>query len=397
MWLTCIPKRYVGNERFFARDSGLLCKGFQEIGIKCKSIMPGPPMDVDQTEDLIRTDYQNLEDPEWWKSHGAEGVVLYAWGSGKYRKIACAIKQANLILVTHMDTAGILGVLNGYRAFSRSLLAVCRGESGNACISNARFLLRLAYASTIGLLKNDLSRATHLKQADIIGAITPIAMERIQKVCRIYGGEELAERIRLIPHPNSTLMTYDPRVPKEPVVVAIGRWNDERVKGTQLLMDTVVEVTSRSTDVVVEIYGSIPGKINIWHRSLPAEIRNRIKLIGIIRNDALAAVLQRASISLCTSLRESYHIASGEALCCGCSIVGPDVAEVPSMKYFTEDGNGKMAMREAGPMATAILEELQAWRAGERDPQVISRKWTARLHAPRVAEFIFQNCTSTNG
>jgi hypothetical protein len=79
---------------FFARDSGLLCKGFQAVGVHSKAIMPGPSMDGDLVADLIRTDYCNLEDPAWWRSLDAEGVVFYGWGSGKYVKIARAIRQA---------------------------------------------------------------------------------------------------------------------------------------------------------------------------------------------------------------------------------------------------------------------------------------------------------------
>ena len=396
-WFTCTPVRFVGDHTFFARDSGLLCKGFQEIGVECKAIMPGPPMEVDQTEDLIRTDYGNLEDPVWWASLGGEGVVFYGWGSGKYVKIARAIKQAGLNLVSHMDTAGIFSIFNGLPDYPKSLLAICKGESSNAFVSYTRFALRFANASTFGIIKNDLSRAKHLKQADVIGAITPIAMDRIRRVCHIYGGNDLAAKVKLIPHPNSSLMRYDPAIPKETLLVATGRWDDTKIKGTELLLTTVGLILEKSADAKVEIYGTIPPLMYSWHQALPEKARTQVKLIGTVRNDILAIALQRASISLCTSLREGYHTASAEALCCGCSIVGPDVAEIPSMKWFTEGGRGRMSYRQPEPMARAILGELQAWQAGERDPQAISRKWIARLHAPRVAELILKTCASTNG
>jgi hypothetical protein len=58
------------------------------------------------------------------------------------------------------------------------------------------------------------------------------------------------------------------------------------------------------------------------------------------------------------------------------------------MKWFTGSGSGRMAKRSAEPLANAVLEELRAWHLGERDPQEISRTWTGRLHAPKVAELI---------
>jgi len=75
-WLTCTPVAFRGGPGFFARDSGLLCKGFQAIGIHCRAIMPGPEMPNDRREDLIRTPYRNLESAAWWKESGAQGVVL---------------------------------------------------------------------------------------------------------------------------------------------------------------------------------------------------------------------------------------------------------------------------------------------------------------------------------
>jgi hypothetical protein len=393
-WFTCTPVRFVGDHTFFARDSGLLCKGFQEIGVECESIMPGPAMDVDQTTDLIRTDYRNLEDPEWWQSLGGEGVVFYGWGSGKYVRIVRAIKKAGLKLVTHMDTAGILGIFNGIPDYSKTLMTVCKGESQSNLWAYPRFAARMAYASTIGLIKNDFRRAQHLKEADFIGAITPIALERIQKVCRIYGGNELAGRVKLIPHPNSSFMRYDARIPKESLVVAIGRWDDSKVKGTELLMESIGMLAGLSPETDVEIYGKTSPDMVAWHQKLPEPARERVKLMGIVRNDVLAMALQRAKVSLCTSLRESYHIASAENLCCGGTVVGPDVPEVPSMKWFTESGCGRLAPRSAGPFANAVLDELQAWDRGERNPQEISNKWTERLHAPKVAEQILKLAAS---
>lgn len=391
-WFTCTPVRFVGDHTFFARDSGLLCKGFQQSGVECKAIMPGPPMEVDQVQDLIRTDYRNLEDPEWWKSLGGDGVVLYAWGSGKYTGIARAIKEAGMILVTHMDTAGMLGVLNGFSAFAATLMAVCKGESRNSLSAYARFAARFTFASTIGILKNDITRARHLKQADLIGAITPIALERIQKVCRKYAGEELASKVKLIPHPNSSFMFYNPEIRKEPLVVAIGRWDDVKVKGTRLLMATVEALMANSREAQVEIYGKVPLFMKEWHQSLSSAASQRVQLMGVVRNEILGMALQRASISLCTSLRESYHIASAEALCCGCSIVGPDVSEIPSMKWFTGGQSGRMSARNPEAMAEALREELQDWDDGKRNAGEISAIWTSLLHAPRVAELILKSC-----
>jgi hypothetical protein len=387
-WYTCTPVRFTGDHTFFARDSGLLCKGFQEIEIECKAIMPGPAMDTDQVADLIRTDYSNLEDPAWWSSLEAEGVVFYGWGSGKYVKIVRAIKKAGITLVTHMDTAGMLGILNGPGEFAGSLWRVCLGEANSPLAGICRFLLRVVYGSTIGLIRNDWGRAQHLMQADLIGAITPIAMERIRKVCRVYGGEALAKRVQLIPHANASYMRYDATIPKERLVVAVGRWDDAKVKGTDLLMRTTRGCVEKDPNLHIEIYGRPNEAMTKWYAVLPVELQKRIHLKGVVPNTEITRGLQRAKILLCTSLREGYHTVSAEAHCCGSSVVGPDIPEIPSMKWFAVEPFGCMAARNESSLAKAIEEEMTAWDNGLRNPSEISRYWSGQLHAPRVAESI---------
>ena len=389
-WFTCTPVRFRGDHTFFARDSGLLCKGFQEIGISCKAIMPGPPMDGDQTEDLIRTDYRNLEDAGWWRSLGGDGVVFYGWGSGKYVRIVRAIKRAGLLLVSHMDTAGMLGILNGFPEFTGMLWRVTTGERGRSAAGVLRFACRLAYSMSLGLVRNDIGRARHLRLADLIGAITPVACDRVGKVCRIYGGKSLARRVRLLPHANASYMKPDTGIPKERLVVAVGRWDDAMVKGTALLLETVRLVLDGDDAAAVEIYGRTTPAMNDWHGSLPQGLRERVRLAGVVPNTEVMRGLQRARVSLCTSLRESYHGVSAEALCCGCSVVGPDVPEIPSMKWFTDGPFGRMADRTAGALARAVRDELAAWDRQERDAAAIADHWSRLLHAPRVAEEILR-------
>lgn len=40
LWYTCTPKDFGGGPDFFARDSGLLCRGFQALGMASRAVMP---------------------------------------------------------------------------------------------------------------------------------------------------------------------------------------------------------------------------------------------------------------------------------------------------------------------------------------------------------------------
>ncbi len=97
-WFTCTPVAFGGGADFFARDSGLLCRGFEALGGESRAIMPGMPR-ISDDAGLSRTKYANLESTAWWKSHQLDGVVLYTWGSPVWRKIAAAIRQSGIFLV----------------------------------------------------------------------------------------------------------------------------------------------------------------------------------------------------------------------------------------------------------------------------------------------------------
>ena len=94
---TCTPVEFGGGPDFFARDSGLLCRGLQSLGIESRAIMPGEVMAIDEP-DLIRTAYANLESPAWWREQKIDVLVLYAWGRPKFRKVARAIHDAGIFL-----------------------------------------------------------------------------------------------------------------------------------------------------------------------------------------------------------------------------------------------------------------------------------------------------------
>lgn len=390
-WLTCAPVRFPGDEGFFARDSGLLCRGFQAIGVPCQTVMPGPPLPGDCHEDLIRTDYDNLESPDWWKATGAQGAVLYAWGAPRYLPIARAIRQAGLRLVCNMDTSGTFGVLGGPLEYWGSLWRIQNGL-GIRLSSVAIFFLKVLSSVSWSLVKNDLGRARHLRQADLIGAVSPIARERIQRVCRWYGGNDLAARVVLIPHPVSMHMRYSGQA-KQPRVVCVGRWQPEdwRQKNPRLLLQTIVQLLPKAPQLECVIVGSMDKNLRCQFLEATAAFPGRVRLPGRMPNHEIAPLFQTSQVALCTSNHESFHIASAEALCCGCSVVAPDLPELPSLKWFVGQNSGRLASRTPEALAQAVQEELKIWAGQKRNPEKISSEWGARLHADRVAALILNS------
>jgi glycosyltransferase involved in cell wall biosynthesis len=176
---------------------------------------------------------------------------------------------------------------------------------------------------------------------------------------------------------------------KQAAVIAVGRWDDFFQKRPEILINVAVKVLSQHPDVRFIIAGGDAVRC-------VAEIADRIpsardRVIGYERleHDQLCEQMNVSQIALCTSRYESFHIASGEALLCGCSIVAPRSTHLPAFPYFADEGrSGRLAKNNVAALAAAVLAELEAWRNGERNPALIAQIWSNRLGASAVVKQI---------
>lgn len=386
-WFTCTPVRFQGNIGFFARDSGLMSCGLNELGIDSRSVMPGPAM-ADDDPRLIRTDYTNLVDPSWWASHHLDGVVLYSWADPKFTKVAHAIKEAGILLVINMDSSGVLSIWTDgflYITFRLRYAMFLRGRVKGFlyfCVGLLRSLL---------FLPVDLPRLRHMQAADLIGAVTPLALTRIQRYAMWFGYRDVASKVRLLHHPVSSYTAYHGDN-KGKVIVALGRWTqNDLVKRPRLLLAIIARLLSENAEYHFEIVGRYDYILTDGIAALPIGHQRRVKLYGLLPNHEVAKVLSGARISLCTSSNESFHIASAEALCAGCSVVGLRSPVIAFLKYVEDLNYASLADRDhPEAYVNALQHEISLWKTGSRDPVEISSTWSAKLHAPAVAAEIIR-------
>ena len=382
---TCTPVAFGGGPDFFARDSGLLCRGLQAIGCTSMAVMPGEKMPEDEA-DLIRTDYANLESAEWWRTQELDGVVLYAWGRPKFREVAAAIREAGIFLVLNQDHGGLISPLAGCGGWLREQWNLS-GE-GRGAMARLRFLKLVARGLSIGLILTDPLRAAHLKHGDVIACVSPRAAEHFRKLCRIYGGARLADRVVVIPHAVERKFGYAGEV-KRRRVACVGRWQDIGQKRPWLLAEVMSSLLAADERVEVVIAGRTTAGLEEWHQSLPAAQRGRIGLSGLMERDELAELLRTSQVFYSPSAFESFGIAAAEALCSGCSVVAGRSGSMASFEWFVGENSGKLAETDdAQGHIHALAEELDAWENGRRDPGQIASVWSERLHADKVAERI---------
>jgi glycosyltransferase involved in cell wall biosynthesis len=384
---TCTPVAFGGGPDFFARDSGLLCRGFQAIGIESRAVMPGERKPEDEA-DLIRTDYRNLESAAWWRAQALDGVVLYAWGRPKFRKVAAAIHEAGIFLVLNQDNGGLVSPLAGFRDWlEEQWILAGQGRGPGAWLG---FLILTLRGLSAGLVLTDPLRAAHLKQGDVIACVSPKAAEHYRKLCRIYGGADLAGRVRVVPHAVEPRFRFS-GAPKRRQVACVGRWQDVVQKRPWLLMEVIGSLLAADDDVSVVVAGTITPELDSWHRSLAENQRMRVQLRGRVGRDELAEILAESQVFYSPSAFESFGIAAAEALCSGCSVVAGRSISMSSFKWFVSEHSGGLAAKDdVDGHVLAVAQELDQWAAGERNPERIAAIWCERLHADKVAESVIR-------
>src|SRR5262249_41640447 len=94
----------------------------------------------------------------------------------------------------------------------------------------------------------------------------------------------------------------------------------------------------------------------------------------------IARLLGSSRTLILSSRWESGPIVASEALCMGCSLVGP--SWVPTIPWYCGDGrHGRVFTRRSPSLvAGAVVAEMAAWAAGGRDPRA-----TAAHFRPRFA------------
>lgn len=378
---TCTPVDFSANEHFFGRDSGLLCRGLQAAGVDCICVMLGEGS-PDEPPDMTRTSSVNLVDPKWWKGQALDFVVLYAWGDPKYEGVALAIRRAGIFLIQNLDTAGVESPYADFHRWWTSYRDLIRGPL--PLLQKARLAARLCRDFIPSLYEK--RRLRMMDQSDLIAAVSPPAAASLRNFARALGSPSVAEKLIVLPHPVPSLM--GPVGPdKETEVLCVGRWleEDAHQKDPRMMLAVLHDFLSRTPGWRARVVGRGSTALASITAAWPESLQSRISLVDAVPRYELRSYYQRASILLCASRFESFHISSAEAVACGCSIVVADHPLLSSTTWFASRASGTLAKRrDLSSLGEALDQEAAAWAAGLRDPVAISSGWRQELLAPEV-------------
>jgi len=401
---TCTPVSFEANKSFWSRDSGLICNAMINAGYDCKTIMPEPWHSNDLREYLIRVPYYKLETSEWWKTLNIDVLILYTWGAAKYAKIARAAKEAGIKIYVNMDCDGLISERLFPLHFLKTIYSKHNETIEYSRIFNlknkvnfyihcySRLVLSLAKFFARYFLHRivEKGRIQHLECADAIGVVSPYAYEKIDEWANYYNCN-VHDKLNVISHPVNPILEYNTRYSKCDYIMAVGRWDDFYQKRPHKLIKVVEEIINRRENTEVFIFGAITDELSSWYNNLKSDNKHRIHFKGRVPNHELVEFYCKSRIVFNTSLFEGSHIASEEALCCGATIVAPDLDALGCMKWYVSSGYGQIAKDTVHKLVDALCEELIAWDNNLRDPSAISNYWKGKLSADAVVEQIIES------
>jgi glycosyltransferase involved in cell wall biosynthesis len=379
---TSTPVAFRGDSSFMTRDSGILCKGLLSIGVASSVIMPSGSGGHDMPE-IRRADIADMRDANWWAALQLDALVFYGWGNPRYADIMRAVRAAGIMLIQNLDTAGLHSPYCGFSDW----LQINRGKLFSELSARCALINLYRSARDFMPMLYESKRLRAIDDSDCVTCISPAAAEYVRRFAVRFGYPGLAEKIRVIPHAVNPQMRYTGET-KEKTVVVVGRWEkeDEAQKDPRFMLRVLEKFLSAYPEWSAVVTGRGAPCLLRFCKNWNPSLRSRLVLHPFLDHERLKELYCASMVSLCASRHESFHIASAEAVCCGCSVVVADHPALASTGRFTTCGSGTLA-RERTPdcVADALCHEAAEWEAGRRAPADTSGVWIEELHADRVA------------
>ncbi len=377
-----IPLVYSNSGSFWERDLGLVVLALQKMGhdawfcaIRGDEIPPeGRP--------LIMASRDEMSSPAWWKGQKPDAIVINTWSAPRHDAIRRAAVSVGCPVIEKLDTDGVKSPrIYPWHSLRRSWVSYdlkhpLRSGLPRKAESLARFLVTYLFPP---LLDQPMIRC--MERVPVYAAETPLASARVRRFLRMYYAMPMP-RVVTVPHPvNMGCMGFSREDAKVNQVIVVGRW-DDAVKGWKLLKETAerfLRVELGWKVLVVGAGAEVEGAV--MERRFPG----RFVMMGRLGHEELNRHLRASKVYLLTSHSETFNIAGAEALCCGCSVVGP--AQIPSSAYFASCESGTVSyLRTPDHMADALGAEVAEWGGGARDPRRIAEIWSSKVGSHAVAE-----------
>jgi glycosyltransferase involved in cell wall biosynthesis len=330
-----------------------------------------PSLDGTTIPGLLEVPAIELVNPELWRKEKFDLVVMNTWGMPQHTPMLVAAKSSGANVVARLDTHGYNSPWCGFWPYLRVSFYSFREHHNSAIAAIKAFSKTLLYAFP---QLYDRKMLAHLSLADGIGIESQGAYKIFGGLLRSYKRHDLLEKLHVIHHPvipeieNMEVSTRDER---DNCIVAVGRWNSPQ-KDAPLLIKTLAKSLASNPTWRADIYGSGESELHKLVAKYAANVKELIHIHGPKPHEQILQAYQMSKICLFTSRYESGPIAGEEALCLGCSLVGPP--DVPSMHDLCAPQFGTLpSSRRSADISRALQSEITQWSSQQRDPISTSR------------------------
>jgi glycosyltransferase involved in cell wall biosynthesis len=370
--LAVLPIPYTDGGGFWNRDVGLAMRKMHDAGHDAWLVAVKIPGEDNGTPyPVILGTWEELADPAWWRSQAPDAVLLNTWSAPRHEGIRRAVLALGVPVIEKLDTDGVKSPRIWLGSYTVShLVGYAYGDSflhklGVWIKALARTVVVYSFPALL-----DARMVKGMSTVPVFAAESPLATARVKRFLRLFHASPMPEVVT-IPHPvNTEKLSWRPGDRKENVIVAVGRWG-EAVKGWPLLLEMARRFLPLYPDWKIVVIGAKPLLSARDEQDLAAW-QGRLHLVGHLDHAELSGWYRRAKIYLLPSVCETFNIAAAEALCCGCSVVGP--AQIASMAAFTGHASGTSSFRRTPDhMTDALIAEIDEWQTGHRDPDAIAR------------------------
>jgi hypothetical protein len=383
-WYTFAPCHFAGNEAFFGRDSGLYYRGLQQLGHESKVILLGPAFEGD-LPGILRATLQELESADWWRALQLDGVIMVAWARHRDTPIVRAIAASGTPLVIHVDSHGTAFPFFRQIETLKTFWRAQRGTHRGLATRSAYFIKDIFRFSLEMIIFNTYRKYRHLRHANVVALTSPSSLKGHQQLCSLFGGKNHGVNLQLTGYPVSENCEWNPSLPKQKRIIAIGRWEDLHHKRPYVLMEVCEPIARLHPDLHIDIFGTKTEALAHWHQALDPDIQDRIHVHGVQPGAVVARALQPAQISFFPSAYEGGPQALFEGLACGVTTVGLNSPDLPGTRFAADYHHADFATRDTPEAFVAALDQgLKKWERGEYSAQQISETWIPKTHVTQL-------------
>jgi glycosyltransferase involved in cell wall biosynthesis len=348
-------------------------EGLRSIGIEAITVCPAG-MEIGYPYcTVVFNDYRELTFPDFWQNLSCNNAFIITWH--RMTDILLAMREAGMRAIAIGDSDGLVSI----RAHPWDTLRYKISEQKNYRHKIGAAKLWLSNWLFRGVA-HDLELIAATEAAHIFGLPNVGGVEQFRQFLINRGATVAANKVAAIPYPVAEAFCTEPiKTPKANRVIAVGRW-DSYQKNAPLLAVALERLTSYGCNTEFLIVGN--GAVAAF--SSVAKLNSAIHLLGFQPREQIMKLMSDCRSVLIPSRWESGPIVANEMLALGGTVVG---TPIPSIKGITADGRfGRISQKHcAEPFAKALLNEMDAWGRGERDPQAIAAHWRTLVSPVSVA------------